>query len=113
MGVGAPRVSAALRCAVLRLLRSVLRCALQNLPDLYFGPNKVNLGGLLAWEFLMMHFVEVRRWQDIRKHHSVDEVRRLQGREEGQGGRHVPTVEAAGRFKRMPTAQTQGGGGGG
>lgn len=32
-----------------------------------------NLGGLLAWEFLLFHWVEVRRWQDIRNHHSVDE----------------------------------------
>ena len=34
---------------------------------------QVNLGGLLAWEFLLFHWVEVRRWQDIQKHHSVDE----------------------------------------
>ena len=31
----------------------------KNLPDLYFGPNGVNLGGILAWEFLLMHWVEV------------------------------------------------------
>lgn len=30
----------------------------ENIPDLEFGGN-VNLGGLLAWEFLLMHFVEV------------------------------------------------------
>ena len=35
---------------------------------------QVNLGGLLAWEFLLMHWVEVRRWQDIRKKDSVNEV---------------------------------------
>ena len=34
---------------------------------------QVNLGGLLAWEFLLMHWVEVRRYQDIKKHHSVDQ----------------------------------------
>ena len=34
---------------------------------------QVNLGGLLAWEFLLFHWVEVRRWQDIQNHHSVDE----------------------------------------
>lgn len=47
----------------------------ENIPDLYFGgpSGKVNLGGLLAWEFLLFHWVEVRRWQDIQKHHSVDE----------------------------------------
>ena len=35
---------------------------------------QVNLGGILAWEFLLMHWVEVRRWQDIRKPGSVNEV---------------------------------------
>lgn len=47
----------------------------ENIPDLYFGgpSGKPNLGGLLAWEFLLFHWVEVRRWQDIRNHHSVDE----------------------------------------
>ena len=34
----------------------------------------VNMGGILAWEFLLMHFVEVRRWQDIRKKDSVNAV---------------------------------------
>ena len=37
---------------------------------------QVNLGGILAWEFLLMHWVEVRRWQDIRKPGSVNEVSR-------------------------------------
>jgi light-harvesting complex I chlorophyll a/b binding protein 4 len=45
----------------------------ENIPDLYFGPSKVNLGGLLAWEFLLFHWVELRRWQDIQNHHSVDQ----------------------------------------
>ena len=36
------------------------------------SPNPVNAGGILAWEFLLMHFVEVRRWQDIRKKDSVN-----------------------------------------
>ena len=35
--------------------------------------SQVNLGGILAWEFLLMHWVEVRRWQDIRKPGSVNE----------------------------------------
>lgn len=44
----------------------------QNLP----GPfQNINMGGLLAFEFLMMHFVEVLRWQDYRNHGSVNEVR--------------------------------------
>jgi hypothetical protein len=47
-----------------------------GLPENLPGPFKgINMGGLLAWEFLMMHFVEVRRWQDIRNHGSVNEVR--------------------------------------
>ncbi|KAL4856649.1 Chlorophyll a-b binding protein 4 [Chlorella vulgaris] len=42
----------------------------ENLPS--FDGNQVNMGGILAWEFLLMHFVEVRRWQDIRKKDSVN-----------------------------------------
>lgn len=34
----------------------------ENLPDIEVG-GKMNIGGLLAWEFLLMHWVEVRRWQ--------------------------------------------------
>ncbi|GFH30626.1 chlorophyll a-b binding protein, chloroplastic, partial [Haematococcus lacustris] len=42
----------------------------ENLP----GPFKnINMGGLLAWEFILMHFVEVRRWQDYRNFGSVNE----------------------------------------
>lgn len=47
----------------------------KNLPDLNFGPNGVNLGGILAWEFLLMHWVEVRRWQDYKVPGSVNQVR--------------------------------------
>ena len=43
-------------------------------------PAQVNLGGILAWEFLLMHWVEVRRWQDIRKPGSVNEVSALAAR---------------------------------
>jgi hypothetical protein len=44
----------------------------QNLP----GPFKdINMGGLLAWEFLLMHWVEIRRWQDYKNFGSVNEVR--------------------------------------
>ncbi|PRW61250.1 light-harvesting of photosystem I [Chlorella sorokiniana] len=42
----------------------------ENLPR--FDGQPVNMGGILAWEFLLMHFVEVRRWQDIRKKDSVN-----------------------------------------
>jgi light-harvesting complex I chlorophyll a/b binding protein 4 len=37
------------------------------------GLGPVNLGSTLAIQFLMMHWVEVRRWQDIRKPGSVSE----------------------------------------
>lgn len=36
--------------------------------------GQVNMGGLLAWEFLLFHWVEVRRWQDIKKKDSVNQV---------------------------------------
>lgn len=39
-----------------------------HLPE---GLGPVNLGSTLAIQFLMMHWVEVRRWQDIRKPGSV------------------------------------------
>eukprot|EP00803_Ostreobium_quekettii_P006350 evm.model.scf_1870.2 EVM.evm.TU.scf_1870.2 scf_1870:22374-24665(-) len=42
----------------------------QNLPEPF---TNVNMGGLLAFEFLMMHYVEVRRWQDYRNPGSVNE----------------------------------------
>jgi light-harvesting complex I chlorophyll a/b binding protein 4 len=35
--------------------------------------GNVNLGGLLAWEFLLMHWVEVRRWKDYKNFGSVNE----------------------------------------
>ena len=38
-----------------------------------YNVPQVNLGGLLAWEFLLFHWVELRRWQDIQNHHSVDQ----------------------------------------
>ncbi|PNH12496.1 Chlorophyll a-b binding protein P4, chloroplastic [Tetrabaena socialis] len=31
------------------------------------------MGGLLAWEFILMHWVEVRRWQDYKNFGSVNE----------------------------------------
>jgi hypothetical protein len=37
------------------------------------GLGPVNLGSTLAIQFLMMHWVEVRRWQDIRKPGSVSQ----------------------------------------
>lgn len=44
----------------------------ENVPGNPLIGNPVNMGGLLAFQFLMMHFVEVLRWQDIRNPGSVD-----------------------------------------
>lgn len=50
-----------------------------GLPENLPGPFKnINMGGLLAWEFLLMHWVEVRRWQDYRNFGSVNEVSTVQ-----------------------------------
>jgi light-harvesting complex I chlorophyll a/b binding protein 4 len=45
----------------------------ENVPGNPLVGTPVNMGGLLAWEFLLFHFVEVRRWQDYRKFGSVNE----------------------------------------
>merc|ERR1711959_708909 len=47
----------------------------QNVPGVPFicEEGNVNMGGLLAWEFLLMHWVEVRRWQDYKNPCSVNE----------------------------------------
>eukprot|EP00242_Pyramimonas_sp_CCMP2087_P004387 CAMPEP_0198202554 /NCGR_PEP_ID=MMETSP1445-20131203/5730_1 /TAXON_ID=36898 /ORGANISM="Pyramimonas sp., Strain CCMP2087" /LENGTH=270 /DNA_ID=CAMNT_0043873537 /DNA_START=39 /DNA_END=851 /DNA_ORIENTATION=- len=42
----------------------------ENLPS-FIGAD-FNLGSLFAFEFLMMHYVEVRRWQDYKKFGSVN-----------------------------------------
>lgn len=50
-----------------------------GLPENLPGPFKnINMGGLLAWEFILMHWVEVRRWQDYKNFGSVNEVRQQQ-----------------------------------
>jgi light-harvesting complex I chlorophyll a/b binding protein 4 len=41
----------------------------QNLPEPF---TNVNMGGILAFQFLMMHYVEIRRWQDIKNHGCVN-----------------------------------------
>jgi hypothetical protein len=47
-----------------------------GLPENLPGPFKnINMGGLLAWEFILMHFVEVLRWQDYKNFGSVNQVR--------------------------------------
>lgn len=43
----------------------------ENLPS--FVGDDFNLASIFAFEFLMMHYVEVRRWQDYKKPGSVNE----------------------------------------
>lgn len=43
----------------------------ENLPEPF---TNINMGGLLAWQFCLMHFVEVRRWMDYKNFGSVNEV---------------------------------------
>lgn len=57
----------------------------QNLPEPF---KDINMGGLLAWEFILMHFVEVRRWQDYRNFGSVNEVSSSAGLGVGQWSKH-------------------------
>lgn len=49
----------------------------QNLPAPFTG---INMGGLLAWEFILMHWVEVLRWQDYKNWGSVNQVRQCSTR---------------------------------
>merc|ERR1712146_838919 len=37
------------------------------------GAPVTNLGGLLAWQFILMHWVEVRRYRDVMNFGSVNE----------------------------------------
>merc|ERR1712226_527054 len=41
--------------------------------------GNVNMGGLLAWEFILMHWAEVRRWQDYKNFGSVNNDPFLKG----------------------------------
>jgi light-harvesting complex I chlorophyll a/b binding protein 4 len=84
----------------------------QNLPAPF---TNINMGGLLAWEFLLMHFVEVRRWQDIRKHGSVNEDPIFKGNkvpnlEPGYpGGIFDPLGFSKGNLKELQTKEIKNG----
>ncbi|KAI8475812.1 MAG: chlorophyll a/b-binding protein domain-containing protein [Monoraphidium minutum] len=84
----------------------------QNLPAPW---TNVNMGGLLAFEFLMMHFVEVRRWQDIRKHGSVNDDPIFKGNkvpnlEPGYpGGIFDPLGFSKGNLKELQTKEVKNG----
>lgn len=86
-----------------------------NLPELYYGPNGINLGGILAWEFLLMHWVEVRRWQDYKNFGSVNEDPIFKGNkvpnpEMGYpGGIFDPFGFSKGNFKEAQTKEIKNG----
>lgn len=84
----------------------------ENLP----GPFKnINLGGLLAVEFLLMHWVEVRRWQDYKKFGSVNEDPIFKGNkvpnlEMGYpGGIFDPLGFSKGNLKELQTKEIKNG----
>ena len=45
----------------------------ENLPGTPYLPDGVNLAALLGIQFLLMHYVEVRRWQDYKQPGSVNQ----------------------------------------
>ena len=90
----------------------------ENLPKSAFfgGPTgEVNPGGVLAWEFLLMHFVEVRRWVDIRNHGSANDDpifkgNRVPNPEPGYpGGIFDPLGFSKGNFKELQTKEIKNG----
>ncbi|KAK9820249.1 hypothetical protein WJX72_008057 [[Myrmecia] bisecta] len=74
-----------------------------------------NLAALLGVEFLLMHWVEVRRWQDIRNHGSVNEDPIFKGNkvpneEPGYpGGIFDPFNFSKGNLKEMQTKEIKNG----
>merc|ERR1712224_312931 len=90
----------------------------QNVPGVPFicEAGNVNMGGLLAWEFLLMHWVEVRRWQDCKNFGSVNEDPIFRGNkvpncEMGYpGGRWFdPLGFSDGNFKELQTKEIKNG----
>mmetsp|Transcript_37692 Transcript_37692/g.83943 ORF Transcript_37692/g.83943 Transcript_37692/m.83943 type:complete len:265 (+) Transcript_37692:92-886(+) len=84
----------------------------QNLPEPF---KNINMGGLLAWEFLLMHFVEVRRWMDYKNFGSVNEDPIFKGNkvpnpEMGYpGGIFDPMGFSKGDFKELQTKEIKNG----
>ncbi|KAK9908712.1 hypothetical protein WJX75_001853 [Coccomyxa subellipsoidea] len=89
----------------------------ENLPSINFGgpEGKVNMGGLLAWEFLLFHWVEVRRWQDIKKKDSVNQDPIFKGNKVPNpelgypGGIFDPFGFSKGNFKEVQTKEIKNG----
>jgi len=84
----------------------------QNLPEPF---KNINMGGLLAWEFLLMHWVEVRRWQDYKNFGSVNEDPIFKGNkvpnpEMGYpGGIFDPLGFSKGNLKELQTKEIKNG----
>jgi len=83
-----------------------------NLPGAF---KDINMGGLLAIQFCLMHFVEVRRWQDYRVHGSVNEDpifkgNRVPNLELGYpGGIFDPLGFSKGNLKELQTKEIKNG----
>ncbi|GFR41431.1 hypothetical protein Agub_g2119 [Astrephomene gubernaculifera] len=82
----------------------------QNLPEPF---TNINMGGLLAAEFLMMHFVEVRRWQDIRNFGSVNDDPIFKGNKVSNPVMGYPGFDpmglSKGNFKELQTKEIKNG----
>jgi light-harvesting complex I chlorophyll a/b binding protein 4 len=84
----------------------------ENLPEPF---KNINMGGLLAWEFLLMHWVEVRRWQDYKNFGSLNEDPIFKGNkvpnpEMGYpGGIFDPLGFSKGNLKELQTKEIKNG----
>lgn len=86
----------------------------ENMPAAFQG-DQYNLAALLGFEFLMMHYVEVRRWQDYKNPGSVNEDPIFKGNtvpneETGYpGGIFDPFGYSKGDLKAMQTKEIKNG----
>jgi light-harvesting complex I chlorophyll a/b binding protein 4 len=82
----------------------------QNLP----GPfQNINMGGLLAFEFILMHWVEVLRWQDYKNFGSVNEDPIFKGNKVSNVEMGYPGFDplglSKGDFKELQTKEIKNG----
>eukprot|EP00879_Flechtneria_rotunda_P001857 GHRR01002027.1.p1 GENE.GHRR01002027.1~~GHRR01002027.1.p1 ORF type:complete len:258 (+),score=71.36 GHRR01002027.1:66-839(+) len=85
-----------------------------GLPENLPGPFKnINMGGLLAFEFIMMHFVEVLRWQDYKNFGSVNEDPIFKGNKVSNPEMGYPGFDplgfSKGNFKELQTKEIKNG----
>merc|ERR1711977_315800 len=90
----------------------------ENVPgNIIIGETgNVNMGVLLAWEFILMHWVEVRRWQDYKNFGSVNSDPILKGNKVPNpmmgypGGRWFdPLGLSSGNFKELQEKEIKNG----